>query len=103
MCLSFLNHTESYYGQSEQINFRLAVKPLSELYATLKGEEFDVVAFRACREWWLKDPRRSRQYVNRQMKQLIYVFKWSAGEVLSPLANREAPGNILQATSWKLW
>jgi len=84
VCNAFLDHSESYYGKSEQTNFELACRPLSELYATLKADEFEVVAFRACREWWLKDPKRSRQYVNRQMKRLIHVFKWGAGEGMIP-------------------
>lgn len=86
VCNAFLDHSESYYGKSEQVNFELACRPLSELYSTVEAEAFGVVAFRACRQWWLQDPKRSRQYVNRQMKRLVHVFKWAAGEGLIPAA-----------------
>ncbi len=68
--------------KSEQTCFELACRPMSELYSTLNADEFEVVSFSACREWWLSDPKRSRQYVNRQMKRLVHVFKWGAGEGL---------------------
>ncbi len=84
LCNAFLDHSETYYGKSEQTNFELACRPLSDLYSTLKADDFEVVAFRACREWWLSDPKRSRQYVNRQMKRLVHVFKWGAGDGLIP-------------------
>ena len=76
--LSYLAHAEEYYaGSSEYVNLRLALRPVSELYATLAARDFGTVQFRACREWWLSDPKRTRQYANKQMKRLLRIVKWA--------------------------
>ena len=85
ICNDYLDHAEKYYaGSSEYVNLELAIQPLSELYAESPANEFGIVQFRACREWWLKDPKRSRQYVNKQMKRLLRVLKWAVGEGMLP-------------------
>jgi len=73
-----------YRGSTEFVNLKLAIQPLSELYAEIPATEFGVIQFRTCREWWLKDPKRSRQYVNKQMKRLLRVLKWAVGEGTIP-------------------
>lgn len=112
VCLAYLEFAERYYAaSSEYVNLKLAVQPLSDLYATLPASEFGVVQFRAVRDWWLNkeseqgvklgtkkrkaDPdkkakRVSRQYVNKQMKRLTRIIKWSVGEGLVPSATHEA-------------
>jgi len=85
ICLAYLDYAEKYYrGSTEFVNLKLAIQPLSELYAAIPAAEFGVIQFRACREWWLKDPKRSRQYVNKQMKRLLRVLKWAVGEGTIP-------------------
>lgn len=85
LCLLYLDFAETYYkASSEYENLQLAIKPLSELFATLPAKQFGILQFRACREWWLKPGTRSRQYVNKQMKRLLRVFKWMTGEGLIP-------------------
>jgi len=58
-----------------------------------------VVQFRAWREWWLKDTERSRSYINNQMKRLLRVFKWAAGQGMIPAsvhANLKCVPNLLR-------
>ncbi len=58
VCLAYLDHAEKYYQVStEYVNLKLAIGPISELYSTLKAEEFSIAAFKACREWWLSEVR----------------------------------------------
>lgn len=85
ICLAYLDHAEKYYrGSTEYVNLKLAIQPLSELYAETPAVEFGDIQFRACREWWLKDSKRSRQYVNKQMKRLLRVLKWAVSEGMIP-------------------
>ena len=85
ICLAFLDHAEAYYAATDDgYQYKLAVRPLSELYARTQASAFGVVEFRAVRDWWLSDKTRSRRYVNSMMKRLIRVFKWSAGEGTIP-------------------
>lgn len=86
VALAFLKHAEGYYGIGTELkNFRLATRPLAELYGDLPASEFGPVEFKACREWWLSDSSRTRQYINKQMKRLVHIFKWAAGEGLAPV------------------
>jgi integrase len=85
LCLAYLDFAEAYYKTgSEYKNLKLAVQPLSELFATMPAKDFGILQFRSCRDWWLKPGTRSRQYVNKQMKRLLRVFKWMTGEGLIP-------------------
>lgn len=117
LCLAFLDHAEEYYHAStEFVNLELAIKPVSELYATLPAVLFGVKEFRTVREWWIsretvskprkarskkeaariaseppKPPRKcSRQYINKQMKRLLRVIKWAVGQGIIPPAIIEA-------------
>ena len=88
---AYLDHAESYYsGSTEYANLKLALLPVSELFATLPAGEFGILQYRACRDWWLRDPKRSRQYVNKQMKRLLRILKWSVGEGLIPPSIHQA-------------
>jgi len=91
VCNAYLDHAETYYaGSTEFVNLRLACGPLSELFATLPANEFCILQFRACREWWLASNTRSRQYINKQMKRMLRIFKWAVGEGMIPSAIHEA-------------
>ena len=74
-CLAYLDHAEGYYGarSSELVNLKLAIRPMSKLYATAQASDFGAVQFRAVRDWWLSDKTRSRQYINKQMRRLVRV------------------------------
>ena len=78
LLLAYVKFAREYYaGGSEFTNMKLAIKPMLELYGTLPSESFGPTEYRACREWWLRDSRRSRQYINKQMKRLLRVLKWA--------------------------
>lgn len=83
--LAFLGHAESYYTlRSVYLNLERACQPIDELYAGLKAKDFGVVQFRACREWWLRDPNRSRGYVNEHSGRLLRILKWAVGQGMIP-------------------
>lgn len=113
VCLAFLDHAEDYYTtSSEYENFRLAVVPLSQLYAKLPARDFGVAEFRTVRQWLLDIPidrshtrkpaktaekqpakkkqpaskpeYRTRGYINKQMRRLIRIFRWAVGEGMIP-------------------
>jgi integrase len=102
IALAYLDHAESYYGPGTELeNLKLALRPISELYATLPASSFGVVEFRAVRQWWLdrdgrkrkdeeKGKKLTRQYVNAQMKRLMRVIKWAVGQGSIPPSVHQA-------------
>jgi integrase len=91
VCLAYLDHAEVYYGPGTELaNLRLAIGPLSELYATLPASLFGPLEYRAVRNWWLvrdcnrKAGRVSRQYINTQMKRVMRIVKWGVAEGMVP-------------------
>jgi integrase len=91
MCLSYLEYALGYYGAgTEYCNLKLAVRPISELYATLPVTEFGPLQFKTVRNWWVSRETGktgktcSRGYVNRQCKRLLRVIKWAVGEGTVP-------------------
>jgi integrase len=55
----------------------------------MPASEFGILQYRACRDWWLSTDTRSRQYINKQMKRMLRVFKWAVGEGMIPAAIHE--------------
>ncbi len=97
VCLAYLDHAEVYYGLGKELEaMTRAIRPLSELYATLPAKMFGPLEFKAVRGWWLSREcqtiagRCTRQYVNTQMKRLVRVLKWSVGEAMVPPSVHEA-------------
>jgi integrase len=85
ICLAYLDFAERYYSVSNEYkNMKLACGPLSALYATLPAGEFGVMQYRGCRDWWLQEAKRSRGYINKQLKRLLRILKWGAGEGMIP-------------------
>ncbi|MGN6543540.1 MAG: tyrosine-type recombinase/integrase, partial [Aureliella sp.] len=106
VCLAYLDHAKTYYHNgTECVSIRLALQPLSELYATLPAVRFGVLEYRTVLDWWLrheikprskakpktgdeapKPPRKcTRQYINSQMKRVLRMLRWAVGQgMLSP-------------------
>jgi len=85
VCLAYLDHAETYYGPGTELkNLKRAVRPISELYSLSAATLFCPLAFKACRDWWLSDRKRSRQYVNKQMSYIRRILKWAVGEGIVP-------------------
>lgn len=87
IAVAFVSHAEGYYGKKskELTNFKIALKPIAELYADLPASRFSPVEFKACREWWLRDPVLSRQYINKLMKRIVQIVKWAVSEGKVPV------------------
>ncbi len=89
--LAFLNHAETYYVQGKEYEqFKVACKPISELYADTLASAFSSVEYKACRAWWLTGNTRTRQYVYKQARRLVAIVNWSVAEGLMPAANYQA-------------
>lgn len=106
VCLAYLDHAKAYYHNgTECVSIRLALQPLSELYATLPAARFGVLEYRTVLDWWLRheieprsksklktreeDPRPprkcSRQYINSEMRRVLRMLRWAVGQgMLSP-------------------
>jgi integrase len=91
LCLAYLDHAEVYYGPGTELkNTKLAIQPLSELYAKLPAKNFSPLEYRTVRNWWLakecqrKAGRVTRQYVNTQMKRVMRIVKWGVAEGMVP-------------------
>ncbi len=92
IALSYLDYAKSYHGtDSREYNHcRRAVKPISELYSNHSASQFGPAEFKACRQWWMSDANRTRQYVNKMAKYLLAVIKWAVSEGLLPPSTHHA-------------
>ena len=105
VCNAFLDHAEDYYPNSSELKlFKLAIQPLSELYAKLPALNFGTKEFKVCRNWWLSNPKRSRVYVNKQMKRLVHLYFPDDGRdkpepviPFLPHTNQQPPGRNYQS------
>jgi integrase len=90
--LAYLEYAKCYHGAEsrEYYHCRRAIKPISELYANHLASKFGPAEFKACRQWWMSDTNRSRQYVNKMAKYLMAVIKWGVSEGLLPPSTHHA-------------
>jgi len=89
--LAFLKHAKGYYPHGREYGeFERALKPVAELYTDLLASKFGPTEFKACRQWWLSDPKRSRGYINTMAKRLRAIIKWCVSEGLVPSSGYEA-------------
>ena len=89
---AYLKHAKTYYGAAsrEFANLTRVAKPMKELYGKTPAKHFGPAEFKAIRCWWLLEKTRTRQYVNRQMKQTIQIIKWAVSEGMMPPATHQA-------------
>jgi integrase len=92
LAISYLEYAEAYYGptSTEYANRRRACGPILDLYSHRETDLFCTLAFKACRDWWLSDPKRSRGYVNKQIKYLLSILKWGVSARMIPVATFES-------------
>jgi hypothetical protein len=90
--MAFLDHAKAYHGAEsrEYYHCRRAVKPISDLYANHPANRFGPAEFKTCRQWWMNDSNRSRQYINKMAKYLLAVIKWAVSEGLLPPSTHHA-------------
>ena len=85
----FWQHAESYYARadgklsSEGRNFKLALKPIKELYGLLSVTEFGPRCLRAVREQMIRQGW-CRPYINKSINKIRHVFKWAVSHELVP-------------------
>lgn len=88
MIAAQLRYAKDYYGTkptSEYHRIKLILKHLKGMYGRLLACEFGSVELKALRQQLIASGN-SRTYINANMKRLIRVFKWAAGEgMVSPL------------------
>ncbi len=83
----YLAHAKGYYGGNPKrgtyANMLLGVRPLKALYGRTVAAEFGVRQFKAIRQTLIAQDH-CRKYINEQMRQIVAVFRWGAGEGLIP-------------------
>lgn len=91
LLVAFCIHLRTYYAESptERANFKLAIRPINELYGSLLASEFGPTQFKAVRSQW-NDGSHSRQYVNKMMGRTKRILKWAVGEGILPAENLTA-------------
>ena len=91
----FWIHAEQYYrtvtdGRVKELEqFRLALRPLKELYADTRAADFGPRALQALRQQMVAKGW-SRPYINKQINRIRYMFKWAVSDEL-------VPGSVLHA------
>jgi len=91
----FYVHARQYYrtvtdGRVKEIEqFRLAFRPLRELYDLTPAAEFGPRALKTVRKRMI-DMGWCRPYINKQLNRIRHMFKWAVGDEL-------VPGHVLHA------
>ena len=85
----FWTHAEKYYrtvtdGRVKELEqFRLAFRPLRELYGESAAVEFGPRALKAVRQKMI-DQGWCRPYINKQVNRIRHLFKWAVSDELLP-------------------
>ena len=85
----FWTHAEQYYrtitdGRSKELEqFKLALRPLKELYGDVPATGFGPRALKTVRQTMI-DKGWCRLYTNKQVNRIRHVFKWAVGDELIP-------------------
>ncbi|HUW34124.1 MAG TPA: site-specific integrase, partial [Planctomycetota bacterium] len=85
----FWTHAEQYYrtltdGRAKELEqFRLALRPMKELYGNTPATEFGPRALKTVRQKMV-EMGWCRSYTNKQVNRVRHVFKWAVGDELIP-------------------
>ncbi len=89
VCARFWDHAESYYKKpdgtagSELRNYRLAIRPVNELYGDVPAKSFGPLALKVIRDRLITKGL-TRKSLNRMVGRIKSVFRWAASEELVP-------------------
>jgi integrase len=89
--LAFWRFAEGHYRDAEGEptgeleNYRLALRPLREMYGAMAAADFTPLKLKALREHWIAT-RLCRGVVNARVAKVRRVFKWAVAEELVPPA-----------------
>ena len=85
----FWHYAEGYYrtitdGRNKEMEqFKLALRPLREMYPEMPAAEFGPRALKAVRQKMIETGW-CRPYVNKQVNRIRHIFKWAVGDELIP-------------------
>jgi integrase len=88
--LAYLRHVDDYYRRldgtatSEPREYRLALRPVKELYGHTPAEEFGPLALKTVRENMIRAGL-CRSLVNQRIGRVKRCFKWAASEQIVPV------------------
>ena len=89
--LDYMEFTKTYYAHSNEGQMlRLALRPVVRLYSSLAVSQWGASQFKVVRSDVLKTGKRSRKYVNAQMRRVLRFLKWAVGEGRMPAASFQA-------------
>ncbi len=97
--LAFWEHAQQHYRRAdgtatnELTEYRLALRPVRQLYGHARAAEFGPRALKSARAAMV-DAGLSRPVVNRRVGRLKRVFKWAASEELIPVATFQALATV---------
>ena len=85
--LAFVEFAERYYRDGDQVskevvNFKLALRPVKQLYGHTSADQFGPLALKALRQHMIDVQDLCRKEVNKRIGRIKRVFKWAASEEL---------------------
>ena len=85
--LAFVEFAERYYREGDQVskevvNFKLALRPVKQLYGHTSADQFGPLALKALRQHMIDVQDLCRKEVNKRIGRIKRVFKWAASEEL---------------------
>jgi integrase len=89
--LAFWRHAQQHYRRADgtatnaQMEYKMAMKPLRELYGNTPAREFGPLALKAVRARMLGTGL-ARSTINDRVRRLKHLFKWAVAEELIPPA-----------------
>jgi hypothetical protein len=88
LLLAYLRHADAYYTKggrqtTEPTNIRLALRPLRRLYGDTIARDFGPLALKTVRGEMVAAGL-CRREVNKRVRHIVRLFKWSVGEELIP-------------------
>jgi len=95
LAADFMRHARSYYrlpsgkSSSEVYSYKVALRPLLDLYGNKPAAEVGPLALKAVRQKWI-DAGLSRTHINSQARRIKSVFRWG-------VENEKVPANVLHA------
>ena len=89
LILAFWKHAETYYVKNgeptrEQMNLRLAFRPLRRLYGHSRATDFGPRQLKVVRQTMI-DADNTREYINNNIRRIRRMFRWGVeGELIPP-------------------
>src|SRR6516162_6244185 len=95
LILRFWRHAERHYrlpngSQSTELaNFKLAIRPLRQLYESLPATDFSPMKLKAVRQEMIAAGL-NRRVINHRVGRIVRMFRWAVAEELVPVTTHQA-------------